>query len=198
MTEREKQLSGLPYDGTDPELVSLQFKARNLAIKLNNLSPEKEEEKNELIMQLFENARKNLRLIPPVRVDFGCNIFLGDNVFINQNCTFLDNNKITIGDRTMLAPDVKIYAGDHPLEGKIRRYSTADGKAYIVTSSKPVVIGADVWIGGGSIILPGVTIGNNVVIGAGSVVTKDIPDNCVAVGNPCRVIKKLIGLINNL
>ena len=122
-------------------------------------------------------------------VDYGCNISIGDNSFINMNCTLLDTNKIIIGVRTLLAPDVKIYTATHPKCGS-ERYIKQGGKWVLTTLAKPVKIGDDVWIGGGTIILPGVTIGNNTIIGAGSVVTKDIPDNVIAVGNPCRIIGK--------
>lgn len=191
MTERDKQLSGLNYDGADSELKAMQYRAQELVKELNSAPMQDENRRKEIQGKLFGRAGKNLRIYPPIHVDFGCNIFTGDNVFINQNCTFLDNNTITIGERVLIAPDVRIYAGDHPINGKERYIDLGDGNARIVSSSKPVTIGDDVWIGGGSIILPGVTIGNNVVVGAGSVVTKDIPDNVVVAGNPAKIIKQL-------
>lgn len=196
MTEREKQLGGLPYDGADAELKSMQYRAQELVKQINAAPMEEQELLSSLLTGLFGRAGKNLRVYPPLHVDFGCNIYTGDNVFINQNCTFLDNNTITVGDRVMFGPDVKVYAGDHPLEGRERYIDTGDGNAYIVSSSRPVRIGNDVWIGGGAIILPGVTVGNNVVVAAGSVVTKDVPENVVVAGNPARIIKKLNGESN--
>lgn len=191
MTERDKQLSGLNYDGADSELKAMQYRAQELVKEFNSVPMQDESRRKEIQSELFGRAGKNLRIYPPIHVDFGCNIFTGDNVFINQNCTFLDNNIITIGERVLIAPDVRIYAGDHPINGKDRYIDQGDGNAYIVSLSKPVTIGDDVWIGGGSIILPGVTIGNNVVVGAGSVVTRDIPDNVVVAGNPAKIVKQL-------
>lgn len=191
MTEREKQLLDLPYDGADKDLKKLQYTAQNLVKYFNSIPMEDEEKRREVQQHLFGRAGKYLRIYPPIHVDFGCNIYTGDNVFINQNCTFLDTNIITIGERVLIGPDVKIYAASHSCKAKERYYNLEDGKAIIVTSSKPVTIGNDVWIGGGSIILPGVTIGNNVVIAAGSVVTKDVQDNVIVGGNPAQVIKKL-------
>lgn len=191
MKEREKQLAGLIYDGADAELKAMQYQAQELVKELNSVPMQDEKRRKEIQAELFGRAGKNLRIYPPIHVDFGCNIYTGDNVFINQNCTFLDNNIITIGERVLIAPDVRIYAGDHPINGKERYIDQGNGNAHIVSSSKPVKIGDDVWIGGGAIILSGVTIGNNVVIGAGSVVTKDIPDNVVAAGNPIKIIKHL-------
>lgn len=191
MTEREKQLASLTYDGTDKELKELQYSAQNLVRELNNVPMENEERRREIQKRLFGRAGKNLRIYPPIHIDFGCNIFTGDNVFINQNCTFLDTNIITIGERVLIGPDVKIYAATHPINADQRYFNFANGAAHFVSFSKPVTIGDDVWIGGGSIILPGVTIGNNVVVAAGSVVTKSVKDNVVVGGNPAHIIKEL-------
>ena len=117
------------------------------------------------------------------------NIHLGNNSFINMHCTLLDTAPITIGECTMIGPDVKIYTAVHALDGSERFWQAPDGIAAVKTQARPVHIGDYVWIGGGSIILPGVTIGNNVVIGAGSVVTESIPDNAIACGNPCKILK---------
>lgn len=192
-TEREKQLSGMAYDGADAELKAMQYHAQELVKELNAVPMDREQERAAILEKLLGRAGKHLRVYPPMRVDFGCNVFTGDDVFINQNCTFLDNNTITIGERVLIGPDVKLYCAVHPIEGAQRYYETQSGKAHIVSSSKPITIGNDVWIGGGAILLAGVRIGNNVVIGAGSVVTKDVPDNVVAAGNPARIIKYLKG-----
>ncbi len=189
MTERQKQLAGLEYDPTDPEITALQTEGQRLARQYNLC--EDEAQRREILGRMMGGQGKNLRVLQPLRVDFGCNIYFGDDVFVNQNCTFLDMNTITIGDRVLIAPDVKIYAGDHPIELAKRHATNASGSKYIVCKSKPVTIGDDVWIGGGAIVLPGVTIGNNAIVGAGSVVTKDVPADSVVVGNPARVVKKL-------
>lgn len=193
MTERDKQLAGLEFDSLDKNLRAMQAKAYNLTLKLNAVTADEPEEKNRLIKELFGHVGKNLTLCLPIHVDYGCNIFVGDNVLINMNCTFLDTNKVVIGDRVLIAPDVKFYTAGHPTEGVERFRDLGDGLGWNVVFAKQITVGNDVWIGGGSIILPGITIGNNVVIGAGSVVTHDIEDNSIAVGNPCRIIKKLKG-----
>lgn len=191
MTEREKQMAGLPYDGTCEELKQKQIRAQRFIRKLNETPIDGDNARRKIIKQLFGRAGKNLRVYLPLRVDFGCNIYTGDNVLINQNCTFLDTNKIIIGERVLIAPDVKIYTATHPIRANERYYDIGGGNAYISTSSKPVYIGNDVWIGGGAIILPGVTIGNNVIVGAGSVVTKDVPNDVIVAGNPAKIIKKI-------
>lgn len=135
-----------------------------------------------MIKHLGENSRVN----QPFYVDYGSNISLGDNGLINLNCTLLDTGEITIGNNTLIGPDVKIYTATHPKNG-IDRFWREDGVCAVKTMTSPVHIGDYVWIGGGAVILPGVTIGNNVVIGAGSVVKSSIPDNAIACGNPCTV-----------
>ena len=188
MTEREKMLAGLPYCSADPELRAQSCTANSLVNKYNQLDSGDTEEREHILKMLFGFCGNDVRVNQPLLVDYGCNISIGDNSLINKNCTLLDTNKITIGQRVLIAPDVKIYTACHS-KNKDERYANIDGKLKIITFTKPVEIGDDTWIGGGSIILPGVKIGSNVIIGAGSVVTKDIPDNVVAVGNPCCVIE---------
>lgn len=171
------------YDPADSQLVEERLKARLLFNSLNSSRADEEEKRNEILSQLLPNTGKNLGLEPPFYCDYGSNIILGDNVFFNFNCVVLDVAKVTIGSRTFFAPNVQIYTATHPINHKERASGLEYGKA--------VVIGEDVWVGGSSIICPGVTIGDRTVIGAGSVVTKDIPSDVVAVGNPCSVIRKL-------
>lgn len=169
----------------------LHINSEKLVQKLNSLSADDETAKMEISRKLFGRVGRNLRLYLPIRVDVGCNTFVGDNVLINQNCTFLDLGTITIGNRVLIAPDVKIYTVTHPLIANERCHDFPDDPIEIFNIIKPVTIGNDVWIGGGAIILPGVSIGNGAVVGAGSVVTKNVPENAVVAGNPAKIIKKL-------
>ena len=191
MTEREKMLAGMLYDCGDPELLSQWHKAKNLVLQYNSLNSEDAEGKDAVLAQLLGGRGKNLWITPPFFVDYGNNIYFGNNCEINMNCTFLDDNKIVIGDNALIAPNVQIYTAFHPTNAAERfGMPKPDGTfEFCKTQTAPVIIGNNVWIGGGVIILPGVTIGNNVVIGAGSVVTKNIPDNVIAYGNPCKVVK---------
>lgn len=188
MTEKEKMLAGELYDCADAELMSIWYKGKNLAQKYNNLAYEDNKTQQEILSELLGEKGNNVQITAPFYVDYGKFIFIGDNTEINMNCVFLDCNKITIGHHCLIAPSVQIYTAYHPLCAKER---FANDSNWAVSRSAPVKIGNYCWIGGGSIILPGVEIGNNCVIGAGRVVTKNIPDNSVAVGNPCRVIKTL-------
>ena len=190
MTEREKMLQGLLYCPCDEELRSISNHAKELIKKYNNIPADECENRSKLLEELFEYCGSNVRVNQPFYVDYGNNIYVGDDVVINLNCTFLDTNKIIIGSRVLIGPDVKIYTATHPMNSNERFQKKSNKDTYVATMARPVEIGDDVWIGGGSIILPGVSIGKNCVIGAGSVVTKSIPDNSVAYGNPCRVIRK--------
>ena len=192
MTEREKMLSGQLYDCGDPELLNQWHKAKNLMRDYNRLDSDDLSEKDRILSQLLGGRGKNLWITAPFYVDYGNNIYFGNNCEVNMNCTFLDDNEIRIGDNALIAPNVQIYTAFHPTNAADRfDQPNADGSfAFCKTQTAPVIIGNNVWIGGGAILLPGVTIGDNVVIGAGSVVTKDIPSNTVALGNPCRVVRE--------
>ena len=185
MTEREKMLAGELYDCGDEELMTLWYKGKNLVRDYN-------QERDRILTELLGGRGEGLWISPPFFVDYGNNIYFGDNCEVNMNCTFLDTNQIIIGDHALIAPNVQIYTAYHPTNAKDRfGQPREDGSfAFCKTQTAPVVIGKNVWIGGGAIILPGVTIGDNVVIGAGSVVTKDIPSNKIAYGNPCIVIRE--------
>lgn len=142
----------------------------------------------------FESVGENVSVSLPFLCDYGCNISIGNNVSINMNCTFVDCNRIKIGNNVLIASNVQIYTAAHPVELADRltpNWNSESGEYFCRTYALPVTIGDGCWIGGGVIISPGVTIGEGTVIGAGSVVTKDISDNCVAVGNPCREIRKI-------
>lgn len=192
MTEREKMLSGQLYNCGDPELLNQWHKARNLTRDYSLVDSVNMEEKDRILNQLLGGRGKNLWITAPFYVDYGNNIYFGNNCEVNLNCTFLDSNEIRIGDNALIAPNVQIYTAFHPTNAADRfGPPNPDGSfSFCKTQSAPVTIGNNVWIGGGAILLPGVTIGDNVVIGAGSVVTKDIPSNSVALGNPCRVVRE--------
>ncbi len=182
MSEKEKMLNGKYYDPTDNELKKDRMEARKLIHSLNQLKPAEEIKKNEIIKQLLGKTGKDFSVEPPFYCDYGYNIEVGENFYANFNCIILDVNKVLIGDEVQLGPGVHIYTVSHPSNPKERLSKNEYGEK--------VVIGNNVWVGGGTIILPGIEIGSDTTIGAGSVVTKDIPDNVVAVGNPCEVIKK--------
>lgn len=190
MTEKQKMLSGKPYNSRDPELLALYHKARKLLKQYNSLDSQNLEERDRILSDLLGSKASGVWIEAPFFCDYGENIFIGENTFVNTNCMFIDNNKITIGKNGLIAPFVQIYTATHPLKASERIIANETETRYL-TYTKPVTIGDNVWIGGNSIIFPGVTIGNNVTIGAGSVVTKDIPDNVLAFGNPCKVQKSL-------
>lgn len=191
MAEREKMLAGELYDCGDPELLDRWHKAKDLAAAYNRTASADLAEKDRILAELLGGRGKNLWITPPFYVDYGNNIFFGNNCEVNMNCTFLDDNRITIGDNALIAPNVQIYTAFHPTNAADRFGAPKpDGSfEFCKTRTAPVTIGNNVWIGGGAILLPGVTIGDNVVIGAGSVVTHDIPSDSVAVGSPCRVVR---------
>ena len=176
-------LSGELYNALDKQLTEERVKTRLLLKELNDSREDQPEQREIILKELLPNAGIGLWLQPPFYCDYGTNIILGENVFFNFNCVLLDVAKITVGSRTVFGPNVQIYTAGHP----VNYLERASGLEY----GKSIVIGEDVWIGGSAIICPGVTIGNRSIIGAGSVVTKDIPDDVIAVGNPCRVIKEL-------
>ncbi|RHR26230.1 sugar O-acetyltransferase [Clostridium sp. AF19-22AC] len=192
MTEREKMLAGQIYDCGDPELLEQWHKAKDLIRIYNNSNSVDIKRKEEILNELLGGRGKNLWITAPFFVDYGNNIYFGNNCEVNMNCTFLDDNIIRIGDNALIAPNVQIYTAFHPTNA-LDRFGEPreDGSfEFCKTQTAPVTIGNNVWIGGGAIIMPGITIGDNVVIGAGSIVTKDIPDNTIAYGNPCRVVRQ--------
>lgn len=184
-------LQGKVYNSRDPELLERYFRARSLVKKFNDLDADLVLERQEILSQLFESIGKGVWIESPFFCDYGNNISIGEGTFVNMNCTFLDNNKISIGKNVLIAPYVQIYTASHPLRASERILANKNDGAPYITKSLPVTIGDNVWIGGNTVICPGVMVGENVTIGAGSVVTKNIPDNTLAFGNPCRVIREL-------
>lgn len=181
-TEKQKMLAGEPYLAWDKELYGERIACRKTLQKLNSSIPDTDEWRS-AIDDLIPNDGSTY-LEPPFRCDYGDNIKVGKNFYANFNCVVLDVNTVTIGDNVMFAPNVQIYTAGHPLSVKERVEEA-------VEFGLPIKIGDNVWLGGGVIVCPGVTIGDNTVIGAGSVVTKNIPANVLAAGNPCRVIRPI-------
>lgn len=183
MSQKERMLAGLPYKAWLDGLTEERELCRQKVYALNQLPPTERKQIPALVKDLFGKTGEALFLEPPFHCDYGWNIEVGENFFANFNLTILDVGKVTIGCNAQIAPNVSIYTAGHPIHPDSRN----SGYEYGI----PVTIGDNVWIGGNVVILPGVTIGSNVVIGAGSVVSKDIPDNMIAAGNPCRIIREI-------
>jgi len=181
-TEKEKMLLGENYFSNDKELTQDRNKAKQLLYKLNVSEYLMNANARNILKELLPNAHKRIYIEPPFHCDYGYNVQLGERVYFNVNCVVLDAAKVTIGNNVFIGPGVHIYTATHPTDAMERRKTEF---------AKPIFIGNDCWIGGNTVICPGVTVGDGCTIGAGSVVTKDIPANSLAVGNPARVIKKL-------
>lgn len=194
MSELEKCMEGEYYDCHDK--IFLEFKSRTAKLLkvYNAFAYEQKEEKEAVLKELFGEVGEKVSVGTPFFCDYGRNIHIGNNVSVNMNCTFIDCNKIIIGDNVLIAPNVQLYTATHPIDLK-ERYVAEKEKEELIrrTYALPITIGDGCWLGGGVIVLPGVTIGRGSVIGAGSVVTKDIPENVVAAGNPCRILRKING-----
>ena len=171
------------YDPSQPELVAARQRARALLARYNATAEEQADERASLLGELLARVGAEPWIEPPFFCDYGTNTSLGDRFYANAGCIFLDSAPVTIGDRALFGPAVQLLAATHPLEAELR----AQGLEY----AEPISIGDDVWLGGGAIVLPGVTIGDRAVVGAGSVVTRDVPADVVVAGNPARVIRSL-------
>lgn len=176
-------LAGQLYNAADNQLAEERKIARTILKDLNDTCADQVNLRKTILKKLIPGAGSDLQIEPPFYCDYGTNIVAGNSVFFNFNCTILDVMPVNIGHRVLFGPNVHIYTATHPMNYKER----AEGLEY----AKPITIGDDVWIGGSVVICPGVTIGDRCVIGAGSVVTRNIPSDCFAAGNPCRVIRKL-------
>ena len=182
MTEMEKMRSGDMYMITDPEVQASGRRAKDLCRRLLAMTPY-DEEFRRLISELIPGIPSNVTICPPFFCDYGSGIILGDNVFINYNCVFLDSGLITLGDNVLIGPNCQLLTPIHPFDSVERRLPKE--------RALPITIGADSWLGGGVTVCPGVNIGKGCIIGAGSVVTKDIPDFSLAAGNPATVKRHL-------
>ncbi len=182
MNMEERKAKGLLWTDTD-EAIEAQMKARGLCYDFNQIRPEEIEKRAAMLPQIFGSVGKNVWVLPPLTLAFGKTVSIGDGTYINSNLTLVDDYKITIGRGVLIAPNVTISTTGHPVHYKLRQ----KGEMY----SFEVIIKDNVWIGSNVVICPGVTIGENSVIGAGSVVVKDIPANCIAVGNPCKVLREI-------
>ena len=183
MSEWERMQKGLVYNDFDEDLFKRRVEAKKIFKEYNKTSDEDVALRDELLNKLFKNIGKNCWIEPDFRCEFGKNIILEDNIYINFGCIILDCAEVRIESNTLIGPNVGIYAVNHSLDPKERINGGCFGK--------PVHIGKNVWIGGDAKILAGVTIGDNSIIGTGSIVTKDIPSNVIAVGNPCKVIREI-------
>ena len=179
----ERMRSGASYDIMEPELKKLRRRAHLSCYSYNRSDPMEGDPPSPILRSLFGGMGDGIFIETPFRCAYGVNTHLGDGVYLNTGCVILDSARVEIGAKTLLGPAVQLYTPQHPLDPEQR--------AANIETAEPITIGYNVWIGGGAIVLPGVTIGDNAVIGAGSVVVKDIPANCVAVGNPAKVIREI-------
>ena len=183
MTEREKMIQGLPYNAGDPELMQARRRCKELCFAFNQTPPSQRDKQQALLRSLLVQADEKIHIEPNLWCDYGCNIEIGENFFMNHNGVILDGAKVTFGDNVFIAPNCLFSTAGHPLDTAQRNR----GLEY----AYPITVGDNVWFGAGVIVLPGVTIGSDTVIGAGSLVNRDIPAGVVAAGNPCRVIRPL-------
>ena len=194
MSERDRMLRGESYNSRDPELVALAHRARALIAEFSSTPSDHVAERNRLLTELFGEVADGVWIEAPFFCDYGKHIYVGADTFINTNCVFLDSAEIRIGANVLVGPAVQLITVTHPVKASDRIVPPSQrhaSRAPYVLSAKPIRVGDNVWIGAGSIVLPGVTIGDNTTIGAGSIVTADVPADSVAYGRPCRVQRKL-------
>lgn len=182
-SQKDRMLAGDLYIADDPELAKDFHKAKRLLREYNQTTEYQETDRKKILDDLFKQSGKKIHIEPPFHTDYGCNTVIGENFYSNYDCIILDIANVKIGDNVMFGPRVGLYTAGHPIDAVIRNEYYEYGK--------PITIGNNVWVGGNVVVNPGVTIGDNVVIGSGAVVTKDIPSNVIAVGNPCKVLREI-------
>lgn len=180
-TEKEKMLSGELYDASDAVLTSERKRARSLIHRINVLTAPDTQERDDAIHELFSNMDSTAFITAPIYCDYGYNLYMGHNSYMNFGCVLLDGMPVHIGKNTLVGPNVQFYTASHPTDSELR----IQGPEFSVG----ITVGEDCWIGGSAVILPGITIGDRCIIGAGSVVTKDVPDDSTVGGNPARILK---------
>lgn len=182
-SQKDRMLAGDLYIADDPELAKDFHKAKRLLREYNQTTEYQEADRKQILDDLFKQSGQKIHIEPPFHTDYGCNTVIGENFYSNYDCIILDIANVKIGDNVMFGPRVGLYTAGHPIDAVIRNEYYEYGK--------PITIGNNVWVGGNVVVNPGVTIGDNVVIGSGAVVTKDIPSNVIAVGNPCKVLREI-------
>lgn len=183
-TQKQRLLSGMAYQASDPELKGERIQAKKHLYQFNQLEPEANSQREQVLKQLLGSTEESVYIEPPFYCDYGYNIHLGKDFYANYHLTILDCCKVSIGNQVMIGPNVDIYTACHPIDASLRHEAGYE-------FAKPVSIGDQVWIGGRTVINPGVKIGSQTIIGSGSVVTKDIPGGVIAAGNPCRVLRTI-------
>lgn len=183
MTEQEKQQAGLPYQALSPDVLEGIYACEKERFELNQLPPSRSGERQERLRKVLGKTGREFKIIQPFFFDYGYNIEVGEKFFANTNLCILDEARVTFGKNVFIGPNCSFYTAHHPIDPVERNKN--------IESAYPIHVGDNVWFGGNVVVVPGVNIGNNVTIGAGSVVTHDIPDNVVAAGNPCKVIRKI-------
>ena len=183
MTQYERMIHGLPYDTCDAEIMKMQQTFKDRLWEFNQLKPSESDQKEAFMKEIFAECGDHCYIELPFRASWGCHIHFGTGIYANSNLTLIDDGHIYVGNRVLFGPNIVVATANHPLSPELRRYEVA--------YNRDVYIGENVWIGAGAVILPGVHIGKNSVIGACSVVTRDIPENVLAVGTPCRVLREI-------
>lgn len=192
MTAFEKMVSGQLYDPSDPHLTAIRDRTRTLVLEFNNAPPALQNRRNEILASILGGFGEGSHIEPSVRFDYGCNTYIGENCFFNFDCVFLDVAPVRIGNDVFVGPCCSFLTPLHALLARQRNCRRDEnGRLYDLEYAAPITVEDNVWLGGGVIVNPGVTIGHDCVIGSGSVVTRDIPPGVIAVGNPCRVLRPI-------